>query len=42
MVPENRLENMLQQAVELQVNNCLYHDIRNDTRSLYSDHVCDK
>ncbi|KAG0096084.1 hypothetical protein BGZ93_005017 [Podila epicladia] len=42
MVPENRLENMLQQAVELQVNNCLYHDIRNDTRSLYSDHLCDK
>ncbi|KAF9317363.1 hypothetical protein BG006_003394, partial [Podila minutissima] len=42
MVPENRLENMLQQAVELQVNNCLYHDIRDETRSLYSDHVCDK
>ncbi|KAF9385381.1 hypothetical protein CPB97_004860 [Podila verticillata] len=40
MVPENRLENMLQQAVQLQVNNCLYHDIRNDTRGLYSDHMC--
>ncbi|KAF9354010.1 hypothetical protein BGX26_008228 [Mortierella sp. AD094] len=42
MVPENRLETMLKQAVELQIKNCIYHDSRNTTNSLYSDHVCDK
>ncbi|KAI7824683.1 WD40-repeat-containing domain protein [Gamsiella multidivaricata] len=42
MVPENRLETMLKQAVELQIKNCLYHDNRNTTNSLYSDHICDK
>ncbi|ORZ20910.1 WD40-repeat-containing domain protein [Lobosporangium transversale] len=42
MVPENRLETMLKQAIELQVKNCLYHNHRNTTNSLYSDHACEK
>ncbi|KAI8605976.1 WD40-repeat-containing domain protein [Dissophora ornata] len=42
MVPENRLETMLTQAVEMQIKNCFYHDNRNTSNSLYSDHVCDK
>ncbi|KAF9418674.1 hypothetical protein BGZ94_009615, partial [Podila epigama] len=42
MVPENRLETMLQQAITLQINNCLYHDNRNIAKSLYSDHICEK
>ncbi|KAF9439113.1 hypothetical protein BGZ76_011351 [Entomortierella beljakovae] len=42
MVPENRLETMLKQAMEFQTRNCTYHDSRNTHKSLYSDHVCDK
>ncbi|KAF9112035.1 hypothetical protein BGX27_004054 [Mortierella sp. AM989] len=42
MVPENRLETMLKQAGELQVKNCMYHDSRNTSNSLYCDHICDK
>ncbi|KAF9193419.1 hypothetical protein BGZ50_007491 [Haplosporangium sp. Z 11] len=42
MVPENRLETMLKQAVELQIKNCFYHDNRNVSSSLYSDHICRK
>lgn len=42
MVPENRLETMLKQAVDHQIKNCFYHDNRNTSKSLYSDHVCDK
>ncbi|KAG0042243.1 hypothetical protein BGZ83_000735 [Gryganskiella cystojenkinii] len=42
MVPENRLETMLHQAIELQAKNCVYHDNRNTANSLYSDHICDK
>ncbi|KAG0198512.1 hypothetical protein BGX28_008047 [Mortierella sp. GBA30] len=42
MVPENRLETMLKQAAELQIKNCYYHDNRNTSNSLYSDHVCNK
>lgn len=42
MVPENRLETMLKQAIELQIANCLYHDNRNMSCTLYSDHVCEK
>ncbi|KAF9380789.1 hypothetical protein BGX21_002274, partial [Mortierella sp. AD011] len=42
MVPENRLETMLKQAIEFQIKNCVYHDSRNTTSTLYSDHICDK
>ncbi|KAG0222743.1 hypothetical protein BGW42_006346 [Actinomortierella wolfii] len=42
MVPENRLEKLLEQARELQTRDCVYHDARNSTYSLYSDHVCSK
>ncbi|KAI8354941.1 WD40-repeat-containing domain protein [Mortierella sp. GBAus27b] len=41
MVPENRLETMLKQAMEMQAVNCFYHDNRNTSRTLYSDHVCE-
>ncbi|KAF9932513.1 hypothetical protein BGZ67_004708 [Mortierella alpina] len=42
MVPENRLETMLKQAADLQIKNCYYHDNRNASTSLYSDHLCKK
>lgn len=42
MVPENRLETMLKQAIEMQVVNCFYHDNRNTSSTLYSDHKCEK
>lgn len=42
MVPENRLETMLKQAIEMQVVNCFYHDNRNTSSTLYSDHICQK
>ncbi len=42
MVPEHRLETMLKQAADLQIKNCYYHDNRNASTSLYSDHLCKK
>jgi WD repeat-containing protein 26 len=41
MVPEHRLETLLEQATTLQRISCLYHNT-NEYISLYSDHVCDR
>ncbi|KAG2213245.1 hypothetical protein INT46_002466 [Mucor plumbeus] len=43
MIPKQRLFNLINQSLEWQKRNCLYHNPRQDTQlSLYSDHYCDK
>lgn len=41
MVPEHRLETLLEQATTLQRISCLYHN-SSEYISLYSNHVCDR
>jgi hypothetical protein len=41
MVPEHRLETLLEQATTFQRISCLYHNT-DEYISLYSDHVCDR
>jgi WD repeat-containing protein 26 len=41
MIPESRLENLLRQAKDSWISNCLYHTW-NDEPSLYIDHACSK
>ncbi|KAI8584715.1 hypothetical protein K450DRAFT_217654 [Umbelopsis ramanniana AG] len=42
MVPEHRLNTLLYQAFDQQLNHCLYHNNEEEKFPLYSDHVCDK
>ena len=43
MIPEKRLEKLVDQALTLQKMNCIYHNtVENDCISLYTDHVCSK
>ncbi|KAI8855164.1 WD40-repeat-containing domain protein [Chytridium lagenaria] len=42
MIPEKRLQTLLDQAIQLQVSNCLYHNVHNEDVSLYVDHSCDR
>ncbi|KAJ3316741.1 hypothetical protein HDU76_001580 [Blyttiomyces sp. JEL0837] len=42
MLPENRLEALIEQALSLQRLNCLYHNVREGVESLYGDHSCDR
>ncbi|KAJ3103927.1 hypothetical protein HDU97_009739 [Phlyctochytrium planicorne] len=42
MIPEKRLYALLDQAVQLQVMNCLYHNVHGGEVSLFTDHVCDR
>ncbi|KAG2172770.1 hypothetical protein INT43_000117 [Umbelopsis isabellina] len=41
MVPEHRLNTLLHQSFDQQLNYCLYHNNDEENFSLYSDHVCD-
>ncbi len=38
-IPSRRLYKLLDQALELQRQNCIYHNV-NDTSGLLKDHVC--
>ncbi|KXS22143.1 WD40 repeat-like protein [Gonapodya prolifera JEL478] len=40
MIPERRLETLLEQAVQLQKQMCLYHNYEEHAVSLYCDHMC--
>ncbi|XP_038898395.1 WD repeat-containing protein 26 homolog [Benincasa hispida] len=42
MIPENRLEQLVEQALLLQRDTCLYHNASDQEMSLYSDHTCGK
>ncbi|KAJ3286561.1 hypothetical protein HDU79_006404 [Rhizoclosmatium sp. JEL0117] len=42
MLPENRLETLLSQAIEHQKRKCLYHNIPTQDISLLNDHCCSR
>jgi hypothetical protein len=42
MIPENRLEYLVEQALEVQRNSCLFHNSADHSLSLYSDHHCSR
>ncbi|KNC96976.1 uncharacterized protein SPPG_09504 [Spizellomyces punctatus DAOM BR117] len=42
MIPERRLDILLDQAIQLQKMNCLYHNVSEESTSLYVDHSCDR
>ncbi|KAJ3138361.1 hypothetical protein HDU90_001324 [Geranomyces variabilis] len=43
MIPQGRLNVLLNQAIELQKMNCLYHNVKDEEpASLYTDHACDR
>ncbi|KAJ8330679.1 hypothetical protein O5D80_001192 [Batrachochytrium dendrobatidis] len=42
MIPNKRLENLMDQAVQLQVSECLYHNSLNENISLYANHMCER
>eukprot|EP00123_Amoebidium_parasiticum_P009863 comp19753_c0_seq1/m.23599 comp19753_c0_seq1/g.23599 ORF comp19753_c0_seq1/g.23599 comp19753_c0_seq1/m.23599 type:complete len:567 (-) comp19753_c0_seq1:281-1981(-) len=42
MIPEGRLETLLDQAQALQMQQCLYHNISDPRPSLLTDHICDR
>jgi WD40 repeat protein len=42
MIPERRLENLLQQAFELQRMECVYHNTEDSDMSLFYDHECSR
>jgi len=40
LVPERRLERLVEQALQHQTVNCLYHNVEVDSLDLFSDHEC--
>ena len=42
MIPERRLDSLLDQAIQLQKMSCLYHNTEQERISLYTDHSCDR
>ncbi|XAR53161.1 hypothetical protein NMG60_11021592 [Bertholletia excelsa] len=40
MVPERRLEHLVEQALDVQLNNCVFHNTLDSELSLLSDHHC--
>ncbi|KAL8120592.1 WD repeat-containing protein 26 homolog isoform X1 [Apium graveolens] len=42
MIPERRLEHLVEQALDVQRDACLFHNTLNHDLSLYSDHQCGK
>ena len=44
MIPQRRFATLLEQARAYQQSRCLYHNVplRNQTYSLYTDHMCDR
>lgn len=42
MIPSHRLDTLLSQAIQLQKQNCLYHNVETDETSLYIDHCCSR
>ncbi|WOL03385.1 WD repeat-containing protein 26 [Canna indica] len=42
MIPERRLENLVEQALYLQKESCVFHNSLDSSLSLYSDHQCGK
>jgi hypothetical protein len=42
MIPENRLEHLVEQALEVQRKSCLFHNSSEHLLSLYTDHRCSR
>ncbi|XP_052205825.1 WD repeat-containing protein 26 homolog [Diospyros lotus] len=42
MIPERRLEHLLEQALDVQRHNCVFHNTPDSELSLLSDHLCGK
>ncbi|KAI9101155.1 WD40-repeat-containing domain protein [Phlyctochytrium arcticum] len=42
MIPDRRLDELLNQAIQLQKMNCLYHNVESESTSLFVDHSCDR
>lgn len=42
MIPENRLEDLVEQALLLQRDSCVFHNASDQEMSLYTDHDCGK
>lgn len=40
MIPEGRLQNLVEQALDRQLERCLYHNVRKPMVSLLSDYQC--
>lgn len=40
LLPENRLETLVQQAMSFQIDNCRFHNLAQNHMSLMRDHVC--
>ncbi|KAH8509212.1 hypothetical protein Peur_051040 [Populus x canadensis] len=40
IIPENRLEHLVEQALTLQKDACIFHNLLDKEMSLYSDHQC--
>ena len=41
MIPNERLAQLLKQAIQWQISQCRYHNIQDFPYSLYKDHQCD-
>jgi len=42
MLPEQRMEVLLMQAIAFQRNSCQYHNTQDNTFSLFQDHICNR
>ncbi|EFA80856.1 hypothetical protein PPL_06445 [Heterostelium album PN500] len=42
MVPENRLEQLIMQAIQYQTTKCLYHNTTKSHYNLFEDHACNR
>ncbi|XP_010275088.2 PREDICTED: WD repeat-containing protein 26-like, partial [Nelumbo nucifera] len=42
MIPERRLEHLVEQALNVQCESCVFHNSLSGSLSLYSDHQCEK
>ncbi|KAJ3178272.1 hypothetical protein HDU85_005269 [Gaertneriomyces sp. JEL0708] len=42
MIPQHRLDTLIDQAIQSQKMNCLYHNVLDDNVSLFTDHSCER
>lgn len=42
LIPEKRLEHLVEKALDVQVDACMFHNTLDADMSLYSDHICER